>query len=112
MAARDAPDSQNVLPALLGKSKIGRTHLVEQASALALRQGQWKYIEPSRGPKKNMNTNTELGNDPAGQLYNLADDLGETQNVAVKYPRKVKEMDALLRKIKEQGTSMIDRQRM
>lgn len=105
LSAPDAPDSQNVLPALLGRSKIGRTQLIEQAGALSLRQGRWKYIEPSRGPKKNANTSTETGNDPAGQLYNLADDLGERQNMAAKYPSRVKEMDALLRKIKESGRS-------
>ncbi|MBA3439501.1 MAG: arylsulfatase, partial [Pyrinomonadaceae bacterium] len=103
MTAADAPDSQNVLAALLGKSPIGREHLVEQADALSLRQGQWKYIEPSRGPKVNIATNTELGNDPADQLYGLGADLGETQNVAAKHPEKVKEMKALLQKIKEQG---------
>ncbi|MGH9938818.1 MAG: sulfatase-like hydrolase/transferase, partial [Blastocatellia bacterium] len=96
-----APDGQNVLPALLGKSKTGREYLVEQAGALSLRQGQWKYIEPGNGPKVSRYTNTELGNDPAGQLYNLADDPGETKNLAGAYPDKLKAMDALLQKIKQ-----------
>lgn len=98
----DGPDSQNVLAALLGKSPTGREHLVEQAGALALRQGRWKYIEPSRGLKIQKQTNTELGNDPADQLYDLAADLGETQNVAAKHPDKVEELKALLQKIKKQ----------
>ena len=101
----EAFDSQNMLAALLGKSPIGRKHLVEQASALSLRQGTWKYIEPSGGPKVNQNTNTEMGNDPAEQLYNLATDLGETRNVAAKHPERVKQMKALLQKIKQTGRS-------
>ncbi len=105
LAVADAPDSHNVLPALLGKSKTGRKHLVEQAGALSLRQGQWKYIEPSRRPKVNANTNTELGNDTSAQLYSLADDLGETNNLAAKHPDRVKEMEALLQQIKQLGRS-------
>jgi arylsulfatase A-like enzyme len=105
LADGDAPDSFNVLPALLGESKAGRDHLVEHASALSLRQGSWKYIEPSRGQKVNRNTNTETGNDPGGQLYNLSDDLGERKNLAGKHPERVKEMSALIEKLREQGRS-------
>ncbi len=100
-----APDSFNVMPALLGKSKMGREHLVEQASALSLREGPWKYIEPNNGVKLQKNTNTETGNDPGGQLYNLAVDLGETKNVAAGQPDKVKQMAALLQRIKQNGRS-------
>jgi arylsulfatase A-like enzyme len=98
-----APDSRNLLGALLGRSRSGRQVLVEQAGVLSLRQGAWKYIEPGKGAKLNRNTNTELGNDPAPQLYNLADDLGETNNVAAKYPDRVKQMAALLGTIRESG---------
>lgn len=101
----DAPDSFDVIGALLGESKIGRTHLVEQAGALSLREGQWKYITPSKGQKVNRNTNTETGNDAAPQLYNLAADPGETDNVAGKHPDKVREMEAMLQQIRERGRS-------
>jgi len=100
-----APDSFNVLPALLGEAKAGREHLIEHASALSLRHGSWKYIEPSRGQKVNRNTNTETGNDPGGQLYNLSDDSGETKNLASQHPERVKEMSAFLEKLREQGRS-------
>ena len=100
LAPGEGPDSRNVLPALLGKTKAGRDHLVEQADALSLRLRQWKYIEPGRGRKVNEETNTELGNDPAGQLYNLAGDLGERHNLAAQHPEKVKQMNALLEQIK------------
>ena len=101
----DAPDSFNVLAALLGEAKTAREHLVEHAGALSLRQGQWKLIEPSAGQKVNRNTNTETGSDPAGQLYDLAADLGETKNVASAHPERVKAMSALLQKLREQGRS-------
>lgn len=101
----DAPDSFNVLPALLGKSKAGREHLVEQASVLSLRVGPWKYIEPGKGPKIQKNTNTETGNDPDGQLYNLASDLGETNNLVARHPDRGKEMAARLQQIRQNARS-------
>lgn len=92
----EATDSENVLPALLGESRTGRSVLVEQAGSLSLRNGSWKYIEPSKGPRINANTNTELGNDPEPQLYDLAGDPGEQKNLATLHPEKVKELAAVL----------------
>jgi arylsulfatase A-like enzyme len=91
-----APDSRNHLPALLGQSKTGRTSLVEQAGPLALRDGNWKYITPGKGPKVTQNTGTETGIDPAGQLFDLSKDLGETRNLAAEQPEKAREMSARL----------------
>jgi arylsulfatase A-like enzyme len=96
-----APDSENILPALLGESRQGRTTLVEHAGTLALRQGPWKFIEKSKGPKRSANTNTELGNDPEGQLFNLTNDLAETTNIAPQHPEKVRELSSLLNAIRE-----------
>ena len=95
-----ARDSENVLPALLGASKTGRSVLVEQANALSVRQGQWKYIAPGKGPKIQTNTNTELGNDSEPQLYDLATDEGERNNLAAANPAKVRELAALLEEIR------------
>ena len=81
-----APDSENVLPALLGSSTTARAALVEQAGSLSLRQGNWKYIEPGKGPRIQQNTNTELGNDPEPQLYDLGADEGERNNLAATRP--------------------------
>ena len=92
-----AGDGQNVLSALLGRSKQGRNALVEQAGArLALRRGAWKYIPPSQGPRIQANTNTELGNDPEPQLYDLAADPGERKNLAPARPETAREMAAML----------------
>jgi hypothetical protein len=38
-------------------------------------------------------------------LFNLADDLAEANNLAVKEPDKVKELTALLERIRESGRS-------
>lgn len=100
LADGDAPDSFNVLPALLGESRQGRDHLIEQAAVLSLRQGPWKLIEPGKAPKVFANTGIASGQSPQAQLYNLADDLGETKNVAAQHPERVKEMRALLQKIR------------
>jgi arylsulfatase A-like enzyme len=98
------PDSRMMLEPLLGHSAEGRNQLVEHNAqgTLSLIQGDWKYIEPGTGPKINENTNTELGIDSLGQLYNLAEDIGETRNLAAENPEKTREMAVLLEEIKKQ----------
>lgn len=103
LSEEDAPDSLNMLPTLLGESKKGREYIIEHGSGLAYRQGNWKYIEPSKGPKVNKNTNTEMGNDEEPQLYDLSKDLGEKENVAAAHPDKVKELQAALDKARKDG---------
>ena len=100
LAPGAGPDSENVLGALLGESRKGRQLLVEQANILSLRDGTWKYISPGKGPKVQVNTNTEMGNDPEPQLYDLSEDIGETKNLAAQHPEKVKEAAEKLRKIR------------
>jgi arylsulfatase A-like enzyme len=87
----DAPDSQNVLPALLGTSPNGRAEFVEEGypSELGLRAGSWKYI----GPR---------GNTPA-RLFDLATDPGESKNRAAENPDKAAEMDARLKQVAGKG---------
>ena len=96
LAGGDAPDSVNLIDAFLGSSRTGRQELVEQAGGQALRSGHWKYIEPSKRPRMNVQTNTELGNDTVPQLYDLSRDPGERENLAESNPQKVKEMQARL----------------
>lgn len=101
--AGQAPDSKNYLSVLLNQSNKPREFLIEQSinSTLSLLVGDWKYIEPSKGPKINKDTNTELGNDPKPQLYNLATDPGETKNLAEVYPERVAEMKLKLDNIRQ-----------
>jgi len=102
---KDGPDSQNVLPALLGDAKSGRDHVVEYAGILAVRQGDWKYIEPSKRPQRAAGPNVELGSDPGGLLFNLAFDPGETNNLTTAQPDKLKELAALLAKLRKSGAN-------
>jgi arylsulfatase A-like enzyme len=95
-----APDSMDMHDAILGRDRKGREWLVEHAGALGLVEGDWKLILPSNGQKINRNTNTEMGNDPAPQLYDLSKDIAEKNNVADQNPDRVKAMMARLAKIK------------
>ena len=79
---------------------------VEQGCGLSLRKGRWKYIEPSNRRAMNPDTNTELGNDSAPQLYDLTTDPGERANVAAKFPDKLEEMKQLLDDIRKAGRSV------
>jgi arylsulfatase A-like enzyme len=99
----EATDSFNTLDALLGKDKKGRDYVIEHAlnNTLSVVKDNWKYIEPSNGPAVQKATNTELGNDPQPQLYDLKTDLGETKNVAGQNPQVVDELTALLKSEKE-----------
>ncbi len=101
----DAPDSFDMLDVLLGKSESGREWIVEHAGTLSVIKGNWKYIEPSNGPKYGAQTNTEYGNDPEPQLYNLDLDLGEQENLAGQNPEKTEELRSLLHQIMENGIS-------
>jgi len=51
----------------------------------------------------NINTNTELGNDPAPQLYNLKLDPAEKDNAASQNPTVVNSMQEKLKTIKEKS---------
>jgi arylsulfatase A-like enzyme len=95
LPAGSAPDSFNVLPALLGlpHDKPGRETAVfingGTAGPFAIRHGSWKYIQPGG----------RAGNAPL--LYNLADDLAEEKNLAATHPEKVKELTALLEQVRK-----------
>jgi len=95
-----APDSFDVLPALLGSSRTGREWLVEHARALSLRKGEYKLIEANPGQAVSRNTNTEMGAGPKPQLYRVSQDPGEKQDLAAKMPEKVAELSSLLEQVK------------
>lgn len=103
----EAPDSYNMLPVLLGKSDRGREIMLEEAFTLALRKGNWKYIEPqSRSTPtwlKDKKVETGLNNSP--QLFNLATDVGEQHNIIAKYPQRRKNMQKTLNAIQNDGGS-------
>lgn len=101
---KEATDSQNQLQALLGKDKKGRSALVihtQVGNSFAVVEDTWKYIAPSNGGKMNQNTNTELGNAPVPQLYNLKNDTYETQNMAEQHPDIKQRLEQRLEEIKQ-----------
>jgi arylsulfatase A-like enzyme/outer membrane protein assembly factor BamB len=100
---KTAPDSQNVLPALLGRTQEGRATLVEHSGGIAFRQGDWKFIPVRPGRAREPLTDTDTGNSPRVQLYDLKSDLGETNNLAEANPEKVGEFENLLEKERAKG---------
>lgn len=102
-------DSKNMLPAILGVDSEGRDHLVQQSSdGLALRKGDWKYIEAGERSDWAYNRHnlreSPLNVEPldAGEhLFNLKEDPRETTNLAKKQPDKVNELRGLLERIKK-----------
>lgn len=100
--AGEAPDSEDHLQTFLGQADTeGRRILVEQglADPTAIVEGNWKYIRPHPGPPLMHAVGIETGNASYPQLYNLKDDIGEKNNLATKYPEKVKELEALLERV-------------
>ena len=110
LPAGAAMDSCNVLPALLGlpHDQPGRETFVAHVGGtagnvpLAIREGPWKLIQkggarPSFKKADQRAPKTELEQGPF--LVNLATDLGETTNLAARYPGRAKEMETLLETI-------------
>lgn len=94
-------DSRNTMNAYLGKSDTGLPTMIEEAgSGRALRRGDWKYIPDLKGsygsPKMSK------------QLYNLASDPGEQQNVIEKYPEVAKSMAEELDKMLNSESIRLD----
>ena len=101
----DAPDSRNVLDAYLGNSKIGRKTMLEESFTLSIREGDWKYIQPlaknQNIPSWIIDKKIESGLSKKAQLYNLATDIGEQNNVAKSNPELVKKLNDKLSDIKQ-----------
>lgn len=96
-------DSVSLLPLLRGADAAVRDHAVSTSvqGVPAVRVGSWKYIA-ARG-----SGGWGRGGDESQpvQLYDLAEDLGETRNRAAEMPEKVAEMQALLERLIADGRS-------
>jgi arylsulfatase A-like enzyme len=107
-----AEDSCNMLPVLLGKDggKPIRDFTLHQtiSLALAIREGKWKYLD-HQGSGGNRYDTPDLApyaleeKSPAapGQLYDLEQDPGETNNLYFKHPEVVKRLKAKLDQAKK-----------
>ena len=116
---RDAAvDSFDMMIPLMGRSDRGRKYVIEDtklmettgtkvassgARILALRSGDWKFIRGSVEPHE-FHGNA-IGTLPQDQLYNLARDPGERENLADKMPDLTRKLARWLDKIERAGRS-------
>jgi arylsulfatase A-like enzyme len=107
LTGNEGPDSFDLLSDLLGENNAGggRTTLVEQAGTLALREGTWKLVPAQKMKKKTADPQEQTRSVPQPQLYQLATDLGEEQDVAREHPERVRRMLETLEQIQSQGRS-------
>jgi arylsulfatase A-like enzyme len=105
-----AEDSVSFLRALEGQDRESLREAVVHHSingSFAIRQGSWKLaLCPGSGgwsaPRPGRDDTTGL---PRVQLFDLASDLGEKQNVQDRYPEVVQRLTALLEKYVSEGRS-------
>ncbi|MDA1163313.1 MAG: arylsulfatase [Planctomycetota bacterium] len=103
-------DSVSFLPVLLGNATEPiRTSIVSQSigGQFAVRDGDWKLcLCPGSGgwsaPRPGQ---VDVSKNPAIQLFNLADDPGETKNLQAEHPDRVAKMKDLLHEIISNGRS-------
>ncbi len=113
-----AEDSFDLLPAWLDENYSPiRPYLLTQAfggqRTLALRRGNWKYIDHTGSGGNRYENDPDLrafsipdsAPGSPGQLYNLETDPGETQNLYAAKPEMVAELKALLEHSKSSGRS-------
>lgn len=87
-------DGISMLPTLLGNNAEQKQHdylyweFYEQGGRQAIRQGNWKAVKLHVRDSK---TSVKF------ELYNLAEDLSEANDLASKYPEKVEEMEKLFK---------------
>ena len=89
-------DGVDQTPLLLGETQTGaRDTFFYQGNGV--RKGQWKYLVARHQVP---NYARDLERAEVEELYDLASDVGETTNLAEKYPEKVRELRRLLDEIK------------
>ena len=108
-----AEDSHSLLPLLQGKVPLVRTTHVHNTNknGYAIRHGDWLLINTNSGYVSGANKEWEKkhgyskddGNEV--ELYNLKMDIAQKNNVASDHAGEVEKLQALLKKIREQGYS-------
>ena len=102
------PDSFSILGLLQGNDKPLRPSLAMRSGSghMVVRKGDWKLIDRlgSGGFSKPRRIKPGAG-DPAGQLYNLTNDPGETTNLYEQQPDLVHELTQELEWIQETEVS-------
>ncbi|QDT11747.1 Arylsulfatase precursor [Planctomycetes bacterium K23_9] len=111
LALDDGPDSFSFWPVLTGQQPEDapiRQHMVIRSGGplMTIRQGAWKLIDGLGSSGFSHPKRIKAGpSDPAGQLYNLANDLGETKNVYHDHPDLVRQLQQKLSEIRDNGRS-------
>lgn len=112
-----AEDSFDFSPVLEGRADAPiRPYLLTQAfggaRTLSIRRGPWKYIDHAGSGGNDYGRGElrafalpEASPDAPGQLYDLASDPGETQNLYAERPEIVRELKTLLEASKASGRS-------
>ncbi len=106
LADNEGEDSEDFLPVLLDERKTARQELITgtKPTHMAVRQGQLKYI-PSLGSGgfSNPRRVQPVPKGPRGQLYNLAEDIGEAKNLWLDEPGLVESFEKQIAKQKASG---------
>lgn len=113
LPADAAEDSYNLLPVLRGETEHVRSAHVHNTykSQYALRAGEWLLVDAKTGyvSRRNQKWEAKRGypadDDQSAELYNLADDIGQRNNLAAQHPERVSNMRAMLDRIRKQGYS-------
>lgn len=89
-------DGVNLLPYLEGQVK-GTPHAAlywRFGQQIAVRKGDWKLVKAPVAPGAPLREEATVATTVGAQLYNLAKDIGENENLAEKEPQRVKELAA------------------
>lgn len=96
-------DSYSILPQLMGNASDNSMPVIHHSSKgyFAVRSGDWKLIDGrgSGGFSQPAIIKPEPG-EPTGQLFNLREDVGETNNLFTSNEEKVQELQSVLNQIK------------
>ncbi|NND32352.1 MAG: arylsulfatase [Saprospiraceae bacterium] len=102
-------DSHSIWPLLSGRGNYQAPEALIQHSSknyFAIRQGEWKLIAGlGSGGFSEPSLIEPRQNEPVGQLYNLKQDLAESDNLYALNPEKVAELMQLLEKFRDTGRS-------
>lgn len=99
LAKNEGIDSRDTWKALIGEDQVGLPYMIQEARGLAVRKGQWKYIPGMKRTKRQPDGKKKQIQGKA-ELYNLAEDVGESKNLVKTHPEIAQEMHKLLEELK------------
>jgi len=113
-----AEDSHTMLPHLRSETDTVRTSHVHNTyeGQYAIRNGDWLLVDAKNGYRSKGYTEWEKARDyPADddgpvELYDLSKDIGQRNNLAKDQPERVKELQTLLKEIREATGTRLDTQ--